>query len=818
MKGIRTLEAPKLLGIIWPFVAVVIFQVLLGSLSLYTLSAVRAYVAGESLWSKAQKDAIYYLNLYAESPSERIFQRYRQAIAVPQGDHELRLALDQLNPDLDAARAGILQGGNHPDDVTRIIWFYRNFRHISYMETAISYWDIGDDYLRQLDILANEMRTGFASGQPDPEQISAWKARIVNINEGVTPAAKAFSDALGEGSRVLLKVLLITNLLTALFLITMAWRRSSKLLAQRQAFASALQAERERAQITLESIGDAVITADVEGNIVFMNPAAEQLTHWQAEPAHGLPLTALFSLVDEHSVDDARSLVEQVLSGSLKGGAEHARLIQRLDGSTVSINLVGSPIVSAGKVSGIVLVLHDMTQERQYIANLSWQATHDALTGLANRREFEYRLEQALNSLARQAGRHSLMFLDLDQFKLVNDTCGHAAGDELLRHICAVLQSGLREGDTLARLGGDEFGVLLENCPAEQAERIAEHLRQLVQSLHFVWKGRPFITTVSIGLVHMAQAPSTLEASLRAADMACYMAKEKGRNRVQVYHADDSELSMRFGEMAWIQRLHVALEENRFCLYAQEIAPLSYQEGPGHIEILLRLHDESGRTVMPDSFIPAAERYGLMTALDRWVVRNVFQIIRQCLDEDRGGPLAMCAINLSGSSIGDDKFLEYLQRLFGEFDIPPRLICFEITETSAIANLGSAIRFINELKGLGCRFSLDDFCAGMSSFAYLKHLPVDFLKIDGSFVKDMLDDPINRAMVEVINHIGHVMGKRTIAEFVETPLIEQALQEIGVDYAQGYLIERPQVFTCDSLQRQRIAARPLLQRAPGTFR
>ncbi|MFV3404948.1 EAL domain-containing protein [Pseudomonas sp. NY15463] len=818
MKGNRTLEVPRLLGIIWPFVAVVLFQVLLGSLSLYALSAMRAYVAGESLWSKAQKDAIYYLSLYAESGQPLIYQRYRQAILVPLGDRELRLALDRPEPDFEAARKGILQGGNHPEDVARIIWFYRNFRQVSYMQTAIDYWNIGDDYLRQLDELAVQMRAGFAGGEVDARQIGEWKARIVAINDGVTPAAKAFSDALGEGSRMLLKVLMATNLVTALFLIAMAWRRSSKLLAQRQAFAVALQEEKERAQITLASIGDAVITTDVDGCITYMNPAAEMLTHWQADQAAGLPLAALFSLLDEHAEQDSRTLVEQVLSGSLKGGADHSRLIQRLDGSTVSVNLVGSPILTDGQVSGIVVVLHDMTQERQYIANLSWQATHDALTGLANRREFEYRLEQALNILSRQGGRHSLMFLDLDQFKLVNDTCGHAAGDELLRHICAVLQSGLRECDTLARLGGDEFGVLLENCPPEQSERIAEQLRQAVQSLHFVWKGRPFVTTVSIGLVHISQASYTLEASLRAADMACYMAKEKGRNRVQLYHADDSELSMRFGEMAWIQRLHVALEENRFCLYAQEIAPLRPHEGAGHIEILLRLHDESGRTILPDSFIPAAERYGLMTALDRWVVRSVFQVIRQCLDEGREGPLAMCAINLSGTSIGDDNFLEYLHRLFAEFDIPPRLICFEITETSAIANLGSAIRFINELKGLGCKFSLDDFCAGMSSFAYLKHLPVDFLKIDGSFVKDMLDDPINRAMVEVINHIGHVMGKRTIAEFVETPLIEQALQEIGVDYAQGYLIERPQVFTCDSLQRQRIAARPLLHRAPGTFR
>ncbi|MFV3016134.1 putative bifunctional diguanylate cyclase/phosphodiesterase, partial [Pseudomonas sp. KHB2.9] len=454
------------------------------------------------------------------------------------------------------------------------------------------------------------------------------------------------------------------------------------------------------------------------------------------------------------------------------------------------------------------------------IANLSWQATHDALTGLANRREFEFRLEQVLQQVAREhSGRHALMFLDLDQFKLVNDTCGHAAGDELLRHICALLQSDLREGDTLARLGGDEFGILLENCPASVAEKIAESLRHTVQNLHFVWKGRPFMTTVSIGLVHISQVPTTLETSLRAADMACYMAKEKGRNRVQVYHADDSELSLRFGEMAWVQRLHMALEENRFCLYSQEIAPLGHTDADnGHIEILLRLHDEAGRIILPDSFIPAAERYGLMSSLDRWVVDNVFNLIARCMHERPGRPMAMCAINLSGITIGDDAFLGFLREKFAAYSVPPEMICFEITETCAIANLGSAIRFINELKALGCHFSLDDFCAGMSSFAYLKHLPVDFLKIDGSFVKDMLDDPINRAMVEVINHIGHVMGKRTIAEFVETPHIEQALLEIGVDYAQGYVIERPQLFTFDSLQCRPVRPQPLLFKAPGTFR
>ncbi|AHL32950.1 membrane protein [Pseudomonas brassicacearum] len=819
MKQKQTLGTPRLLGIVWPFIAVVLFQALLGGVSLYVLSAVRGYVAGESLWSKGQKDAIYYLNLYADSRDEAIFRKYQQAIAVPEGGHELRVALDREPPDLDAARAGILKGGNHPDDVSSVIWLYLNFRHFSYLEEAIDLWTVGDGYLIELDNVARQMHDSITAGQASESDIRSWKAQIFAINDSVTPAAKAFSDALGEGSRFILRLLLVTNFATALGLIVLALLRTHKLLAQRQVFANALQLEKERAQITLQSIGDGVITTDVEGAIAYMNPAAEAMTHWKAEHATGLPLAALFNLLDDNAQTEGLTLIEHILSGRLSGASEHSKLIQRLDGSTVSVTLVGAPIRHAGKVSGAVLVLHDMTQERQYIANLSWQATHDALTGLANRREFEYRLEQALHNLTRQVGRHALMFLDLDQFKLVNDTCGHAAGDELLRHICALLQSGLRENDTLARLGGDEFGILLENCSPEAAEKIAEGLRQTVQNLHFVWKGRPFVTTVSIGLVHIAQSPTTLEASLRAADMACYMAKEKGRNRVQVYHADDSELSLRFGEMAWVQRLHMALEENRFCLYAQEIAALGPGDhGGGHIEILLRLHDEAGRMILPDSFIPAAERYGLMTSLDRWVVENVFKIIRQCLNESRQEPMAMCAINLSGTTIGDQAFLDFLRKQFVAYSIPPEMICFEITETSAISNLGSAIRFINELKGLGCYFSLDDFCAGMSSFAYLKHLPVDFLKIDGSFVKDMLDDPINRAMVEVINHIGHVMGKRTIAEFVETTQIEQALLEIGVDYAQGYVIERPQLFTCDTLQCRPARPQPLLFKAPGTFR
>ena len=378
---------------------------------------------------------------------------------------------------------------------------------------------------------------------------------------------------------------------------------------------------------------------------------------------------------------------------------------------------------------------------------------------------------------------------------MVNDTCGHTAGDELMRRISAVLQRRLREGDTLARLGGDEFGVLLENCPSEHGGRIAEELRQAVADFPFVWDGRSFSLSVSIGLVNIGTGLFTLTEVLSVADSACYMAKEKGRNRVHVFHREDSELSIRQGEMEWVARIHEALEKGRLCLYAQEIVPTDAHEKAGsHFELLVRMLDERGKLIPPMAFIPAAERYNLMPMIDRWVIRTAFSTLASMRDQARGAQIDMCSINLSAASLGDERSLEYVREQFAHFGIPHSAICFEITEHAAIANLSKAAHFIQELKALGCRFSLDDFGRGMSSFAYLKHLPVDFLKIDGGFVKDMLDDPIDRAMVEAINHIGHVMGKRTIAEFVENRRILRVLRDIGVDLAQGFGVAKPRPF------------------------
>lgn len=810
MKPVRHLAKPRLMGLVWPFILVALLQMLLGCFSLYMLSTMRSYVGGESLWSKGQKDAVHALDLYALSQDEGDYTRYRQAMAVPQGVHHLRDALDRPQADLEAARTAILQGGNHPDDVPGIIWLYRNFRDTGIMREALRRWELGDALLGQLDALAEHMRARIADGPPSLPEVAAWRAQIDSLNGQLTAAAKAFSDALGQGSRLLLRVLIVVNLCSALTLVALALWRTHKLLEMRRGVADALQLEKERAQVTLEAIGEGVISTDVEGRIVYLNPAAEQLTHWQDRQATGMPLAALFNLLDEHARRDSSTLIEHILEGRLKRGSVHCKLIQRLDGSTVPVALVGSPILNEGRINGTVLVLHDLTQERQYIANLSWQAAHDPLTGLVNRSEFEYRLEQLFRQPIPGGAGRALILLDLDQFKLVNDSYGHAAGDSLLRHLCSVMAAGLRDGDTLARLGGDEFAILLHDCAASAVLGIAEDLRVTVERLGFVWKGQPLVTTASIGVVLIDDTSASQEDALRAADLACYMAKEKGRNRVQLYRPDDLALSLRSGEMAWIQRLHRALEENRFCLYAQEIAALG-RDGQDirHIEILLRLRDESGSLVVPDRFIPAAERFGLMTTLDRWVVRSVFQLIADCRrDERHPDPRAICAINLSGASIGDTAFLGYLKEQFSVHGVTPQTICFEITETAAIADLGSAIVFINELKALGCLFSLDDFCAGMSSFAYLKHLPVDFVKIDGSFVKDMLDNPVNRSMVEVINHIGHVMGKQTIAEYVETPVIEAALRDMGVNFAQGYLIGRPELLTCESLCKEPVRCGP----------
>jgi len=416
-------------------------------------------------------------------------------------------------------------------------------------------------------------------------------------------------------------------------------------------------------------------------------------------------------------------------------------------------------------------------------------AFHDSLTGLANRHEFESQLQRLLRTVGNGV-KHALLYMDLDQFKIINDTCGHEAGDELLRQLAVVLHGPVRDADTLARLGGDEFGMLLSNCPLEQALQVSERMLHTIKDFRYVWQDKTFSIGASIGLVMLEEQTQTVSDVLRMADMACYAAKDRGRNRVHVYRADDAELLQRHGEMQWVARINRALEENRFELFYQGIMPLGSSRGR-HCEFLLRMLDDEGRHIMPGVFIPAAERYSLMPVLDRWVVKNAFNYLAQCLAHEPAVMAEMFFINLSGATIGDDQFTAYVTEQLQVHRLPPTLVGFEITETAVISDLTGAIRFIEQVRQLGCHVALDDFGAGLSSFSYLKTIPADYLKIDGGFIRDMLVDPMDHAIVEAINNIGHVAGLKTIAEFVESDAIKQRLFEIGVDYAQGYAIQRP---------------------------
>jgi diguanylate cyclase (GGDEF)-like protein/PAS domain S-box-containing protein len=575
-------------------------------------------------------------------------------------------------------------------------------------------------------------------------------------------------------------------------------------ISERKRFQDTLFEEKERAQVTLKSIGDAVITTDMFGNIEYLNPVAEQLTGWAAEQARNLPVSRVYKLMDEATGQIIENAVHTALRGEVRQEKNQFATLLSRDNQRFPIQGSYAPIYnSQGGVIGAVIVFHDVSQNRKMVHQLSWQAQHDNLTGLVNRHEFENRLRFLVEKTASDRQQSVLMYMDLDQFKVVNDTCGHVAGDELLRQISALLKSRVRGTDTLARLGGDEFGVLLDNCPIEKGRAIAETLRQTVSDFRFAWEGKTFTLGVSIGLVELDETTLSINNILSAADSACYSAKDKGRNRIQVYRQDDSEIARRQGEMQWVTRITRAFEEDRYRLYYQPISPLQeHAESGDHYELLIRMVDEEGQLVPPMAFIPAAERYNLMPRLDRWVIRKAFSEFEKIYRADSGRKLHTATINISGASLNDEMFGSYVKEQLARFNIAPPTICFEITETIAIANLTQAGRFIQELKTLGCRFSLDDFGSGMSSFGYLKNLPVDYLKIDGSFIKDMLNDPIDNAMARSINQIGHVMGLRTIAEFVENDAILAEVKAIGVDYAQGYGIARPRPF--DDLQESRV--------------
>src|SRR5574340_590536 len=562
-------------------------------------------------------------------------------------------------------------------------------------------------------------------------------------------------------------------------------------ISARKQAEQALRASEARFRLLLESAGEGIYGLDTEGRCIFVNDAAlemlgftrdELLGRQTHENIHhsrrdGTPYPA-----DECPIYDA------FRSGLAQRGMIEA--LWRKDGSMMIAEYSSYPLREGDEVSGAVLVFRDVTESQALAAQITWQATHDALTGLVNRQEFECRLAHMLDSAHREGAAHALCYLDLDQFKVVNDTCGHAAGDELLRQISALLQGRMRQRDTLARLGGDEFGILLEHCPADHALSLALELRDAVRDFRFTWQGQSFTLGASIGIAPLTAGIDTAAAAMSAADAACYIAKEQGRNRAHLYCAEDADLIEHRSKLLWVSRLTQALDEDRFSLYYQPIVPLGASTAlRSHYEVLLRLREPDGRLVEPMAFIPNAERYNLMPAIDRWVLREVISGI--AATQRTLEPPSLFAVNLSERSLVDDHLPDYLHDLLVSHEVPGDRLCLEIPETAASANLSRVNPRIAELKQLGCRISLARFGSAMSSFTDIKVLRVDFIKIDGRLIRSLADDRLNRAVVDAINRIAHVMAIETVAECTETDRVVTILKDLGIDHAQGCVLAEP---------------------------
>jgi two-component system CheB/CheR fusion protein len=549
-----------------------------------------------------------------------------------------------------------------------------------------------------------------------------------------------------------------------------------------------IRQERERAQITLESIGDGVIRVDPEGLVEYVNPVGCSMLGLAASDAEGKPFNDVFPRLGTEG-EEPEDLIGHILAEDGTDHMEGECDLQGANGRTLRTSYsVGATTDRVGNRNGAVVTFHDMTEHHETISHMSWISTHDALTGAINRREMEARIANVLGAIRQGRKREAVfVYLDLDQFKVVNDTCGHLAGDELLKNVTRMLRQHIRHRDTLGRLGGDEFGLLLEGCVLAEAEMVAEKIRAAVAEYRFHWKDKVFRIGVSIGIVAVTNDSGHVSDVLSNADAACYAAKERGRNRIQIHTPDDEELASQRADLNWVSEITDAMDNERMRLHMQEIRAVDNQH-PSHWEVLLRMFNRKGKLLPPGSFLPAAERYGLIQSIDEWVIDKLFATLSEYRPANADGSHPNVSVNLSGSSFTDHHIIDKVKDALERYHVDPSRIAFEITETAAISNLGMAKQFIEQIKALGCGIALDDFGTGMSSLNYLQHLDVDTLKIDGTFISDIETNPLSRTIVKAIVEIARELQIRTVAEFAETDAIVDRLCEIGICSVQGEAI------------------------------
>jgi len=622
-------------------------------------------------------------------------------------------------------------------------------------------------------------------GQAIPNQNKAlhYLDRLSEAQERAAQDARNLANNNYQRTRALLIVLFLVAITLSAIIARTTIRYTRKAEAR-------LHREKEMAQVTLYSIAEGVITTDGKGCIESLNAAAKHITGWSSQQARGKKISDVLDTLGEGDENFIESLVNQAL---LEGGVHTASSEVTFKGSVTREHVIeasAAPIRDeTSEVAGAVLIFRDITEMHALSHELRLHASHDSLTGLLNRREFETQLGEAIHDARENGSEHALCFLDLDMFKIVNDTCGHIAGDELLRQIGTILTTSIRRSDVIARLGGDEFGLLMHECSLSVAKEVSENIRAKIKSNRFVWEDSAFEIGVSIGIVPITEMSGNTQEVLREVDSAVYEAKDHGRNRICVRDKDTLNLDRRQGEISWIQTINQALEKDRLLLYYQEIRSLQEQGNPAtHAELLLRMQDDDGNIISPMSFLPAAERFHLMPIVDRWVVHKAFQEMAKIRDAEKNVAIKRFNINLSGQSLSDPELLDYIRAELALSKIAANDVCFEITETAAISNLSAASTLIDELRKIGFRFALDDFGSGLSSFGYLKNLKVDYLKIDGTFIRDIASDTADHAMVRSINQVAHVMGIQTVAEYIENLDISIMATGIGIDYGQGVFL------------------------------
>ncbi|SFL13433.1 PAS domain S-box-containing protein/diguanylate cyclase (GGDEF) domain-containing protein [Lysobacter sp. cf310] len=728
-----------------------------------------AYLVGEGHWSRARLEIVYHLDRYSLRGDPRELALARKALEVPMGDREGRRALERRPVDLKAAERGFRAGRNAEADIPRLIWVYRGFSRAPFFADAVAIWREAEPHIFRLQTIADQLEAHWR--QPGATAAGPQvRAELDRIGRILQPMERKFADTLLVGvAQVRALLLLVSGVLFVVIaaLAVLAYHSSLRRIRATES--------RFRAAFQQASVGMAKLNS--EGLVLAANEELAAMLSYSAEYLVGTRFSD--HLVDAGPVGDTW----------MDGTAPVERRVRRSDGSEFWGRVTPSNVQVEAGTGRIFLIVEDVSEARDLAQILTFQASHDGLTGLINRREIEHRLDELLTQAHADGRRHTLCFLDLDQFKLINDTCSHAAGDEVLRLIANTLPGHLRPEDWIGRLGGDEFAVLLRDTPVEAATRLAGRINQVLADTCLLWEGHHFALTASIGLVEINAESPSVAWLLRAADTACYLAKDGGRNSVQVYVESDTEVTQHRREMHWVDQTRSAIAEDRLQLYAQRIASLTAGGGGLQYEILVRLRDVNGNLCNPGAFLPAAERYGQASMIDLQVLSLTLQALsrnRAHLDQ-----LELCHVNVSGQSAASRDFCRRAEALLDAHPEVARKLCFELTETASIDRLSQAHAFIDAVHARGCLVALDDFGSGLSSFAYLKNLPVDILKIDGLFVRDIDRNDLDYAVVRAITEVARSQGKRTVAEWAETEAVLQRLREIGVDAAQGYAIHKP---------------------------